>query len=59
MIKLITKLISPVYFLDAGGGKNSGTGRDNGTSQAVGKGVNPTLPTSQETKHKETSSAAR
>ncbi|KAJ0111342.1 hypothetical protein Patl1_01803 [Pistacia atlantica] len=43
---------------DAGGGKNSGTGRDNGTSQAADKGVGPTLPTSQEAKHKEMTAAA-
>lgn len=44
---------------DAGGGKNSVTGRDIGTSQVADKGAGPSLPTSQETKNKETTQAAR
>ncbi|KAJ4730253.1 GBF-interacting protein 1-like [Melia azedarach] len=43
---------------DAGGGKNSFTGRDNGTGQVAEKGAVPSLPTSHETKNKEISLAA-
>lgn len=43
---------------DAGGGKNSVTGRDYGTGQVAEKGAGPSLPTSQETKIKETTPAA-
>lgn len=46
-------------LLDAGGGKNSFTGRDNGTGQVAEKGAVPSLPTSHETKNKEISLAAR
>lgn len=57
---MIAKLIFLVYlFLDAGGGKKFGSGRKNGTSQPAEKGVGPTLPTSLEAKHKETTPAAR
>ncbi|GMY09621.1 GBF-interacting protein 1 isoform X2 [Fagus crenata] len=46
---------------DAGGGRNSGPGKENGINQAAEKVVTPTLPTSQDTKTKdqslETSSA--
>lgn len=44
---------------DAGGGKNSVTGRDNGTGQAAEKGAGPSLATYQETKNKETTPVAR
>ncbi|KAK4846920.1 hypothetical protein QYF36_023271 [Acer negundo] len=43
---------------DAGGGKNSGPGRDSVTSQVPDKGVGPSLPTSNDTKDKETTPAA-
>ncbi|XP_050382109.1 GBF-interacting protein 1-like isoform X3 [Argentina anserina] len=38
---------------DAGGGRNSGPGTENGPAQVTEKGVAPSLPTSRETKTKE------
>jgi hypothetical protein len=43
---------------DARSGKNSGTGKDNGTNQGTAKGV-PRLPDSQETKTSKKSSGTR
>ncbi|KAH9793804.1 Flocculation protein [Citrus sinensis] len=43
---------------DAGGGKNSVTGRDSGTGQVAEKGAGPSLATYQETKNKETTPVA-
>nr|XP_011467310.1 PREDICTED: endochitinase A isoform X3 [Fragaria vesca subsp. vesca] len=40
---------------DAGGGRNSGPGTENGPAQVAEKGVAPSLPTSHETKTKERS----
>ncbi|XP_024181060.1 mucin-12 isoform X1 [Rosa chinensis] len=40
---------------DAGGGRNSGPGTENGPAQVAEKGVAPSLPTTRETKTKERS----
>ncbi|XP_062152206.1 GBF-interacting protein 1-like isoform X2 [Alnus glutinosa] len=40
---------------DAGGGRNSGPGKENGINQAAEKAVIPSLPTSQDTKTKDKS----
>nr|XP_023891926.1 GBF-interacting protein 1-like isoform X2 [Quercus suber]POE61410.1 gbf-interacting protein 1 [Quercus suber] len=42
---------------DAGGGRNSGPGKENGVNQAAEKAVTPTLQTSQDTKTKDKSPA--
>ncbi|KAL4598728.1 hypothetical protein ACB092_11G078200 [Castanea dentata] len=42
---------------DAGGGRNSGPGKENGVNQAAEKAVPPTLQTSQDTKTKDKSLA--
>lgn len=56
----ICLLISSMCCLpDAGGGKNSVTGRDNGTGQVAEQGAGPSLATYQETKNKETTPVAR
>lgn len=53
-------MLSPLYLLsDAGGGRNSGPGKENGINQAAEKAVTPTLQTSQDTKTKDKSPAIR
>lgn len=52
------KLYSLDRLSDARGGKNPGTGKDNGTNQGTAKGV-PPLPDLQETKTGEKSSVTR
>lgn len=46
------------FLSDARGGKNSATGKDNGSNQETSKGV-PPLPGLQETKAREKSSGTR
>lgn len=49
-----------MYFLsDAGGGRSTAPGTENGPSQVAEKGGAPSLPTSRETKNKERSLVTR